>query len=637
MGFKDVIKYSAQSAIDMLTQKGPFGVTFGIPGAETWKHAQLWQKGLDQPEGLNDPYANHAAVATGISIFCEDAAILPWDIYQTPDGQCASTTLIPEIGSELMPKHPLIALWNNPNEHMTGNQLWVGTYISYKVFGEAWWYYPDVVMPLPNQPSSVDRFTGKGTIDLLDPRSVIAKPSEKDSNKIDWFQRIDGVDHLLNSDRLTQFKRWNPYDPIRGLSELQALLAEIAGDQAAANWNVQFFGKQNGVPTGLLIPGVDGDSLGEPQEREILRRFNVRHGGRRGVGMLPAGWTWENIGIEHKKMDFKELRGYSREQIFGMIGVPPFRAGVLEGANFANAREQDRVYWNGAQRRFLTAMKGTIDNDFLKKLGINNTVCAHPRWDMIRQMLEDLKSKAETGLNLRNMGIPLTLINDKLNLGFDLSKVDGADDAFMPVNMAPVKLLLEGGMNVTEGSENIPGSQPTASEAQFRSQLEWMLGPLRKSFCSKWRSHLKSTRDNVARMIEGLEGFVALRGGSEIACRGGDASSSKARARVSGIYGEVIKMGGSWAFGANGNDSSFSLDNPIALSIKSAAMCRITILDQKLRRDISDGLAEATTKEGMLKALDDVIDSHMRVSSEISKQELEFVFDSTRRIVARGA
>lgn len=637
MGILDKAVGAIVDAVGAVTDtKGRFGVSFGIPGAENWEFARLWQKNLEgsgSRRSLADPYATHATVATAISILCEDAAIVPWDLYETPVGDRKQNVLVAPTSHPPVDDHPLYKIWQHPNDYMDGNQFWIGTYLSMKVFGECFWYYPDLVLAPPGAPESVLSLIG-GQIRLLDPRSIKHKISS--GGDLSWHQMVDGDEERLDARRLTQFKRWNPYNYIRGLPEIASLIAEISGDAAAAEWNLQFFDDQNGIPSGLLVPTNEADMLSPTQERDVLRRFNSRHGRHRRVGMLPAGWDWKSVGIDHQRMDFKELRQMSREQILGLFGVPPFRAGVLENANYANAREQDKVYWNGPVRRFLSNVKTVIDNNFLRKLGMDG-YCAHPRWDMIRQELEDTKAKVETASALRALGIPLSLINTKLSMGYDLEGVPGADEPFMPVNMAPVRLLLEGGSE-DSGTENIDGATPGTDDDDATvpdQRAIFAVRQIQKVFEMRLRGHVKSMRDDAEHQLDGLKGFLATKGEIPDGLFNEKKLDAEIRSRLAGCYTEAVKT----AFSVYFPSIELSSADLQSAGVVQGMLLRASAINRKLIVRANEAFVQCSgSSPNEAKAIiDTCFRSMMRSTSEIAKSEMKVACELTRSSVAVAA
>ena len=462
--------------------RGLFGVTFGGPGVESWASTNEWLKGhTTRTSDLSEPYRQHATIGIAIGTIAEDAASVPWELY--PDG-----------AEDSIESHPVLDLWEKPNKNMNGLQLWVGTYVSYMLFGESFWYYPDVSLNRSTGSRALSAISrlGEGLV-LLDPRRMTYRVEGGD---VKWYIRTgDSVDVPLDGDRLTPFRRYNPYNHVRGLSKVEAIIAEAAGDHAAAQWNERFFGENNGMASGLLVPAI-GANLTPDQRNDLLRTWNQRHGQtKRSIGVLPAGWDFKDLGISQRDMDFKGLREYSREQILAMFGVPPFLAGVMDKANYANAREQKEVYWYGTIQRFLTEIQATINADFLPKLGIEN-ISAYPNWEIVKALTENLAEKVIVAKELFSMGFTKAMINERLDLGFDVDMLDDADIGYLPFSLSPVALLSEPRTPAgpaTPPPEDDEEPDPEDEEKRFKGPLANTAREARRALV--WRAIVSQTRD----------------------------------------------------------------------------------------------------------------------------------------------
>lgn len=284
MKFRDVISRLFGRSVE--SKFNIPGFTYGGPGAQSYPYAWAFGHGQSiesSTQITSEPYSNHSIIAMGFQTLVEDAVSVGWQLRRRDNDE-----LLEEQNS-----HPVMQVFQSPNPEMFGAQLWTGTYLAYEVFGESIWYYPDLTLPTNNPLlSGVDSITSLDRrIDILDPRVIVVKRQEDGS--LDYFRRmLSGNYVLLKRERITHFKRWNPYNPDRGLSKITAMLAEIEGDYYAARWNRRFFNEQNAVPSGLLVPTTQEaiDDLDEPQRNQMLGSFKSKHGGaRRSVGILPHG------------------------------------------------------------------------------------------------------------------------------------------------------------------------------------------------------------------------------------------------------------------------------------------------------------------------------------------------------------
>ena len=483
--------------------KGLFGVEWGVPGADTWQFAQDWVKGLmPSSGGLEEPYREQATVAIAIGTIAEDAASVEWEMF--PDGD-----------DDALETHPVLDLFENPAKMWTANDFFTATYVARQLFGEAFWYYPDLIVGRPG--STRTMAANRGGLSLLDSRAVRHKIS---GGEVSWALRVNGEDMPLDSDALTWFRRPNPYG-FRGLSKVEAVLADAKGDHAAANWNERFFSEQNGIPSGTLTP-ASGSMLTADQKTELHRTWNQRHGGtKRALAVLPAGWVYNQMGLSQQDMGFRELREYSREQILAMFGVPPFIAGVLDKANYANAREQKEVYWQGTISRFLKGIQATLQGDFLPSVGVEGLRIA-PKWTAIRAFTENLAEKVTTGKELFAMGVPMVVINERLELGLDADQIPNADVGYLPMNLMPSTMLDEP-RTVAGPVEDKPEPDPDEEDEkgfnarETRRTLVWRaitdsVRDIEILFQRAMRSHFESIKQEVLDNLDGVKGRAWIGG-----------------------------------------------------------------------------------------------------------------------------
>jgi HK97 family phage portal protein len=472
----------AKAAVTLLSRvKGLFGISFGGPGPQPY-YEQQWLLGLPitSASGIQAPYAEHPTVAICISTIAEDAASVAWELY-TPDD---------DENDDPVEGHPLLDLWEKPNELMSGTDLWTASYTYFKRDGECIWYYPGLTIGTTNGFRANRRNTGE--LFLLDPQTVIV---ERKNGTVTYKQRTQaGEDILLDGKYLTHFKRFNPYNPLRGLSLLDSLALELNLDWNAASWNRSFFGDQNGIPTGLIKPPL-GVVHPQKERDDFLAQFQSRHAKKRGVGILPPGFEWEDVGSSPKDMEFGTQREFSREQILAVFGVPPFMAGVLDKANYANAREQRAIYWNGTITRMLSYFQGVINHDFMPKIGVT-TLEAWPDFETVAALTEDLNEKMDIAGKMFAIGVPKRQINDRLELGIMVDDLEDADVGYLPFSMLPVSMVEEAHTPVAPVEQNDEEEEKPAEKGFYR--------PLTKAAegrrANVWRSIASQTRDIEARL-----------------------------------------------------------------------------------------------------------------------------------------
>ena len=615
--------------------KGLFGVTFGTPGASSFMSAQQWALGLPVigTSGIQYPYAQHPTVSIAISTIAEDAASVDRELY--PSGERDEDSEIED--------HPLLDLWDKPNEYMSGSDLWVGSYTFFKLMGECLWYYPGLRVGVSGGMKANRR--SSGTIELIDPTTVTV---EAKNGSLIYKQRVNGQDIVLDTDFLTHFKRFNPHNPLRGLSQLESLAMELGVDWNSVCWNKSFFGDQNGIPTGLLIP-AEGQIVPQADREDYLRQWNSTYAKRRGVGLLPPGWKWQDVGSQPKDMEFGKQREFSREQILAVYGVPPFMAGVLDKANYANAREQSANYWNGPITKMLSYFSNVINNDFMSKVGVEG-VEVWPDFDSVRALVEDLGQKVTIAGQLFAMGFTKRMINDRLDLGMDVEELDDADVGYLPISVIPVDMVQEAHtpagpapVPANEGTDTEGAPIPAGDASKFLRRLSLKASGRRENV---WRSIDYKTRDIEAKFekvirkhFREIETEVLAQMNS---LKGWNLKHGVEKAETSNLFdlqfskGKLMRMtlplhtaaldrGGTSVLSEIGASDTFDALAP-NVSAKLAELTRkITRIDDTLERQLREQMVEGIMAgEGipqLAKRVEEVIGAGLSRASTIARTE----------------
>ncbi len=580
--------------------KGLFGVDWGVAGADTYDSSIQWMKGAGRTPGAMDrPYTTVGPFHRVVSVISKDAAGVPLEFF-APD-----ETGQPGEGDEPVPNHPIQQLWNNPNGHMVGQQLFIGSFVSKMVFGEWIWYYPDVKLGTRNSFASLQK--NQGELLLLHPPSVIRKMV--DGKRKYWLKQKSGAPIPLDEKFLTHSMRHNPYSQLVGLPLAASIIADLLGYHAAAEWNARFFNEQNGIPTILLMPGEKSIVGANEEDRQnFIRRFTQRNANRRTVAALPGGWTAKDFGVTQRDMDFPELRQFGRDEFLANAGVPPLVAGYLTRPITYNAKEQKQLYWQSTIHGFLTEECSIINEDFLPKMGVVERV--FPKWEVVKALLEDVTEKAEQATKLFAMGFTRRQINDRLELGFDVDKMVDADVSYLPFNLSPVTLLLNpppppelpGGdaEGVEEGDDESNG-ESKAARAQLREAertVRWkrlinQARDIESRFNSVIRAHMQSIQKEVLDNLEGVKGWLARTKDHDPFEMFDLLAADKSLVGVTKpLHVQALKRGGEQVLLEIGTGIDFNMNDATAQRVLRQLSGKITGINETIRQQLGSSLSE---------------------------------------------
>jgi HK97 family phage portal protein len=279
-------------------------------------NAVLWPD-LAAVEAQARVYQQSPWVYIAINRIAEAAALVPLHVYRREGEQ--------RIAVE---RHPLEDLLDAPNPYLSRFELIEQTVGMLELTGNAYWFLAGDGRGAPSQiwPLRPDRV------------SIVPDP---DHYVRGYLYEIDGQRIPLETVEVVHFRRWHPANDYYGLSALEAGRVTIASDRAMAEWNRSTFGKDNGVPAGIVNVK---EYVSDADFERIKRDWRQSYGGpqRRTAFLRGGGIEWQNIGLSHTDLDFLKGREANRNEILNLYGIPVGL--VSENATEANATVAERLF-----------------------------------------------------------------------------------------------------------------------------------------------------------------------------------------------------------------------------------------------------------------------------------------------------
>lgn len=136
-------------------------------------------------------------------------------------------------------------------------------------------------------------------------------------------------------------------DPIYGVANILPALAALFGDNAASDYNLQFF-ENNAVPRYAVT--ISGGRVSEKAKQDIVDFLDKHIKGKNHrtiVIPLPANMSakFEPLDATRNDASFLDYKKINREEIAGVHQVPPSEIGLWESANKANSNQQAKNYF----------------------------------------------------------------------------------------------------------------------------------------------------------------------------------------------------------------------------------------------------------------------------------------------------
>jgi PBSX family phage portal protein len=147
---------------------------------------------------------------------------------------------------------------------------------------------------------------------------------------------------------IMHLRKYTPQSSYYGIPDIVAAIPAAAGDKAARDYNFDFFA-HNAVPRLAII--VEGGQLTDAALRQVQRYMESEIKGQNHKTLVlevPGGEARVRIekltvGSEDEA-SFLGYRRSNRDEIATVHRVPPSKISIVENANLANSRDQDKTF-----------------------------------------------------------------------------------------------------------------------------------------------------------------------------------------------------------------------------------------------------------------------------------------------------
>tara|TARA_R100000664_G_C2750004_1_gene137348 strand:- start:637 stop:2181 length:1545 start_codon:yes stop_codon:yes gene_type:complete len=196
--------------------------------------------------------------------------------------------------------------------------------------------------------------------------------------------------------------------------------------------------------------------LTDEQRARLLEDLEFRFMGTANTGrpmLLEGNFSYTQLGLNPKDMDFLELMNLSARQIAVCFGVPAQLIGIPDSQTYSNMATAKLALYEETVIPLLKRVESDL-NEYLSPL-YNGNISVRYDLDSIPAMGEKRKQIYENVVQGVNSGI-ITRNEARERLG--LQRIDGADDLYIPSNLFPIG-------ETTESDQEEPISPNDADKA----------------------------------------------------------------------------------------------------------------------------------------------------------------------------
>ena len=264
-------------------------------------------------------------------------------------------------------------------------------------------------------------------LDVHESNTAIQRLSYKDPG--------EGGSRTIMPEETIHWRIPNPTNPQRGLSPLVSANSAMEIEARAATYLDSFF-RNHATPSGTLeVPeGVPERAL-EWLKTEMRDRFTGHNAFRPLI--LRSGAKWSSAAASNRDMELSQVRLAQGKQVAATLGVPAFMIGLAE-PKYENYRAAVESFWLETiiplARRLTTGLEGLVGETW-PGAKVEYDLGATPAGRSLFSNRLDIAHK------LVNLGYPLNMVNDRLQLGMD--PVPHGDDALIPAGKVPAKMLFD--------------------------------------------------------------------------------------------------------------------------------------------------------------------------------------------------
>jgi len=374
------------------------------------------------PDGYTLPSPSQGAYDAYLKTYADSAWVFNCVQRITQDIGSAPIALY-DKNDDTIYVHPALDLLYKVNEQMTLADLLEWTQGGMELTGNAYWKLegqnargvPSAIWPLI-------------------PSHIEILKSDKPGEFIKGYKyTANGKPVVFSPEEIIHFKTFNPMDYHYGMAPLAAARMGIDTHSAGSKWNLNFLKRSARPDITITVP----HALTPEQRNRMREAWNQQHkgeGNSHGVAFLERGAKPEIIGVSQKDMDFILQTKMSREDICAVFGVPPAMVGLFEYANYANAEEQEKIYWRSTLLPKAKKICQVLNEFYVPLFDPSRKIYFSVVESEIKALRADEAKRSEYVNRYWQMGVPMDNLIDAYDLPF--SKIKGVTDvSYLPVSV----------------------------------------------------------------------------------------------------------------------------------------------------------------------------------------------------------
>lgn len=387
-----------------LSLTDPAGWTF-LTGGATWAKVPV----------NSDTQWKIPAAYSAIRLIAETVSTLPLHLYKTTPK-----------GREKAKNHSLYDLVHSqPNPYMTAVEWKESMAVSLATMGQAYNY--------------VDRFESTGRITSIQPlaKSRIKPELKADGSLVYWYTARNGAQIAKTRNDVCPIRGFGNIGDLEGYAPHQLHANSLALSVAVEKYGAEFFGS-GGRPTGVLTTDDEFKAENRDAIRENFQKYTKESWIKGMLPILERGLKYQAVATPNNDAQFLETRKHQIAEVARIYRVPLHMLMEMDSAGKSNTEQSGKHFLDYTLMPYVVRIEQALNSCLL--------TAQERSWGMffefdVRGLLRgDSASRATYYLGMRQAAaITANEIRDLENM----PRIDGADELFVPLNMAPLDLVRE--------------------------------------------------------------------------------------------------------------------------------------------------------------------------------------------------
>lgn len=385
-----------------LSLTDPAGWTF-LTGGDTWAKV-----------GVNvDTQFKIAASFSAIRLIAETVGTLPLHLYKRT-----------EKGREKAKDHALYDLVHNqPNPYMTSIEWKESMAVALATTGMSYNY--------------VDRFESTGRVTSIQPiaKSRIRPELKSDGSLVYWYTARNGAQVAKTRRDVCPVRGFGNVGELEGFAPHQLHSNSLALSVAVEKYGAEFFGS-GARPTGVLT--TDDEFKAENREaiRENFQKYTRESWMKGLLPILERGLKYQSVTTPNNDAQFLETRKHQIAEVARIYRIPLHMLMEMDSTGKTGTEQGGKQFLDYTLMPYIVRIEQALNSCLLtdqeRRLGM------YFQFDVRGLLRGDSASRAAYYLAMRQAA---AITANEIREREDMPHIVGADELFVPLNMAPLDLI----------------------------------------------------------------------------------------------------------------------------------------------------------------------------------------------------